>query len=229
VEVKERALAKAGTWTTQHLDAEIPPGTRVAVTRVRYEDDRIELTVRTLDRHDAHVQTFEEVETFVEVSPPPGTYSKGASPAPRPNPGPLYRREVKTMTGEKVRKRVTLSTEAKFHLPWKPRDLGEADVPAVLEVLHPFLEPAKEPLRKLDAEEEGGAPLAPADDLEDAEDERDAELDRGPEIEPGMTMDDVEDLLGPPARAVTFGARTRWTYPDCVVVFEDGKVVEVRF
>jgi hypothetical protein len=228
VDVKERALAKAGTWTAQHLDAEIPAGTRVAVTRVRYEDDRIELTVRTLDRHEAHVQTFEELETFVEVSPPPGTYTKGASPAPR-HPGPLYRREVKTVAGDKVRKRVTLATEAKFHLPWTPRDLAASDVPAVLEVLRPFLEPATEPLRKLDAAAAEDEPLRPADDLEDAEGEPGEDLDRGPEIEPGMGMDDVTDLLGRPSRAVTYRARTRWTYPDCVVIFEDGKVVEVKF
>jgi Zn-dependent protease with chaperone function len=49
------------------------------------------------------------------------------------------------------------------------------------------------------------------------------------EIKTGMSMDDVRAVLGPPADELAFERRTRWTFPDCAVIFEDGKVVEVRF
>ena len=48
------------------------------------------------------------------------------------------------------------------------------------------------------------------------------------EIQPGMSPDDVRRLLGPPTEELLFGEKTRWTYPDRTVIFEDGKVKEVR-
>jgi hypothetical protein len=44
-----------------------------------------------------------------------------------------------------------------------------------------------------------------------------------------MTPADVRALLGEPADELVFDRRTRWVFPDCTVIFEDGKVVEVRF
>jgi hypothetical protein len=56
---------------------------------------------------------------------------------------------------------------------------------------------------------------------------------RGPHasrgVEVGMSPDEVRALLGAPEREVVFGRRTHWTYPGGAVVFEDGKVAEVRF
>ena len=49
------------------------------------------------------------------------------------------------------------------------------------------------------------------------------------EIRPGMTPAEVRALLGEPGEEVVFERRTRWTFPDCTVIFEDGKVAEVRF
>lgn len=49
------------------------------------------------------------------------------------------------------------------------------------------------------------------------------------EIKPGMTPAEVRALLGEPREEVVFDRRTRWTFPDCTVIFEDGKVIEVRF
>jgi Zn-dependent protease with chaperone function len=49
------------------------------------------------------------------------------------------------------------------------------------------------------------------------------------EIRPGMTPDQVRALLGKPAQEVAFGARSTWTYPDMSVVFENGRVTEVKF
>ncbi len=48
------------------------------------------------------------------------------------------------------------------------------------------------------------------------------------EIRPGMSPDDVRRLLGSPTEELLFGDKTRWTYPDRTVIFEDGKVKEVR-
>jgi Zn-dependent protease with chaperone function len=49
------------------------------------------------------------------------------------------------------------------------------------------------------------------------------------EITKGMTADEVRALLGDPDAEVAFGERTRWSYGDMTVVFEKGKVADVRF
>ncbi len=51
---------------------------------------------------------------------------------------------------------------------------------------------------------------------------------RRQEVRPGMTPDEVQRLLGEPDSALVFGERLRWAYPDRTVVFEDGRVTEVR-
>ena len=45
----------------------------------------------------------------------------------------------------------------------------------------------------------------------------------------GLSPDEVRARLGAPEREVVFERRTHWTYPGGAVVFEDGKVAEVRF
>jgi len=49
------------------------------------------------------------------------------------------------------------------------------------------------------------------------------------EIRPGMTPEEVRRALGNPQSELIFGERTRWTYPDLTVIFEKGRVTEVRF
>jgi hypothetical protein len=49
------------------------------------------------------------------------------------------------------------------------------------------------------------------------------------EIKPGMSFDEVRAMFGNPSGEVVFGTRARWTFPDITVVFEDGKVTEVKF
>jgi hypothetical protein len=39
----------------------------------------------------------------------------------------------------------------------------------------------------------------------------------------------VLDVLGRPQKELTFQNTNRWTYPDLTVIFENGKVKEVRF
>jgi hypothetical protein len=43
-----------------------------------------------------------------------------------------------------------------------------------------------------------------------------------------MTLDEVRSVLGEPESALVFGERLRWAYPDRTVVFEDGRVTEIR-
>jgi membrane protease subunit (stomatin/prohibitin family) len=49
------------------------------------------------------------------------------------------------------------------------------------------------------------------------------------EIKPGMTFDEVRAAFGAPANEVVFGGKAKWTFPDLTVVFEDGKVTDVKF
>jgi membrane protease subunit (stomatin/prohibitin family) len=49
------------------------------------------------------------------------------------------------------------------------------------------------------------------------------------EITPGMTFDEVRTLFGSPTGEVVFGNKARWTFADITVIFEDGKVTEVKF
>jgi membrane protease subunit (stomatin/prohibitin family) len=48
------------------------------------------------------------------------------------------------------------------------------------------------------------------------------------EIKPGMTPDEVRGVFGEPTGEVVFGNKTRWTFADLTVIFENGKVSEVK-
>jgi hypothetical protein len=49
------------------------------------------------------------------------------------------------------------------------------------------------------------------------------------EIKVGMTALEVMEVLGKPEKEVSFENKSRWTYPDLTVVFENGRVKEVKF
>jgi len=49
------------------------------------------------------------------------------------------------------------------------------------------------------------------------------------ELRPGMNPTEVRALLGKPTEEVSFGAKSSWRYPSLTVVFENGRVVEVKF
>jgi Zn-dependent protease with chaperone function len=49
------------------------------------------------------------------------------------------------------------------------------------------------------------------------------------EIRRGMTPAQVREILGRPKHELSFGDRLRWRYEDVTVIFEDGRVKEVRF
>jgi hypothetical protein len=48
-------------------------------------------------------------------------------------------------------------------------------------------------------------------------------------IQPGMTSDQVIKSLGEPQKKVNFGTKSLWTYKGMQVVFESGKVTDVKF
>jgi hypothetical protein len=48
-------------------------------------------------------------------------------------------------------------------------------------------------------------------------------------ITPGMSTDDVAKAMGEPLKKVTFGQKSLWTYKGMQVVFENGKVTDVKF
>jgi Zn-dependent protease with chaperone function len=49
------------------------------------------------------------------------------------------------------------------------------------------------------------------------------------EIKVGMTPAEVRGMFGKPKEEVVFGAKSSWTYPGFTVVFEGGRVTEVKF
>jgi hypothetical protein len=49
------------------------------------------------------------------------------------------------------------------------------------------------------------------------------------EVKPGMTALEVVDILGKPDKEVTFQSQSKWTYPDLTVIFENGRVKDVKF
>lgn len=48
-------------------------------------------------------------------------------------------------------------------------------------------------------------------------------------IQPGMTADQVNRALGEPQKKVNFGTKSLWTYKGMQIVFESGKVTDVKF
>jgi hypothetical protein len=44
-----------------------------------------------------------------------------------------------------------------------------------------------------------------------------------------MTAAEVRSLFGKPKEEVVFGAKSSWTYPAFTVIFEGGRVTEVKF
>ena len=44
-----------------------------------------------------------------------------------------------------------------------------------------------------------------------------------------MTEKQVTDQLGAPTKKVAFGKKTQWAYKNMTIVFEAGKVTDVKF
>jgi hypothetical protein len=129
----------------------------------------------------------------------------------------------------KSRKPEPVATNFKFFFPFPVR--GAADAPRAIEYIDHYLRVFPgEPQARAHAAQmmAGGAepprpasaagPSAPATATTTKND-----------IKAGMTALEVIDALGKPEKEVNFENKTRWTYPDLTVIFENGRVKDVRF
>jgi len=93
---------------------------------------------------------------------------------------------------------------------------------------------SRENYSKLMARRSGGgdaAPLTPSSDQASAPPPSpDSSAQTGEAtIHPGMTPDQVIKALGEPQKKVNFDTRSQWTYKGMQVVFDKGKVTDVKF
>ncbi len=118
-----------------------------------------------------------------------------------------------------------VATNFKFFLPYpKSRTLASKDVPEVLSVIQRFLKP----FRDEDSARGFSASLL-AGGTRTTEKARAPKATVKAEIKRGMTALQVIDAVGKPEKEVSFENTTRWSYPDMTVVFEAGRVKEVKF
>jgi hypothetical protein len=129
----------------------------------------------------------------------------------------------------KQRKPEPVATNFKFFFPF--RAYNAADVPRAVEYIGRYLRPfptqeqARVHAARLLA---GGAEAASGREPAAARSVASTTTTKK-EIKTGMTPLEVLDILGKPQKEVTFENKSRWTYPDLTVVFENGRVKEVRF
>lgn len=130
----------------------------------------------------------------------------------------------------KTTKREPVSTNFKFFFPFPLR--AAQDVPQALKYLDSCLKifPSEDAARAYSgqllakgaggtraASAPGGTPVPPPSGSSKKE------------IKVGMTPLEVLDILGKPRKEVSFENQSKWTYPDLTVIFENGRVKEVRF
>jgi hypothetical protein len=129
--------------------------------------------------------------------------------------------------------REAVSTAFKFFLPYpKQRRLGPSDMPEILAFISAYVRPFP---TVVEARAFSARLLSGAFDDRAARrppPANDAPRPTSPErkeIKVGMSALQVIEILGKPQKEVTFENTARWTYPDLTVIFENGKVKEVRF
>jgi hypothetical protein len=141
----------------------------------------------------------------------------------------------------KTERREPVATNFKFFFPgeWKGRFLSAADVPAALEYVGAWLRPFpnENAARSYSAELRTGLAAAPAPPLPRAA----VAPVSAPaaaaaptktvkrEIKTGMTALEVIDIMGKPQSENSFQSQSKWVYPDLTVIFDGGRVKEVRF
>jgi hypothetical protein len=133
-----------------------------------------------------------------------------------------------------------VATNFKFFFPpdWKNRYLSAADVPAALAFVEVWLRPFsnEQMARNFSAQLRVGAPpgpaanqAAPAPHPAAAPAAAPAKATTKREIKTGMTALEVIDILGKPQSETAFQNQSKWVYPDLTVIFDNGRVKEVRF
>ena len=128
----------------------------------------------------------------------------------------------------KQRKPEPVATNFKFFFPF--RAYNASDVPRALEYIAHYLQPfpTQDEARVHAARMLAGGPPASGREPASARTASSGGTSKK-EIKTGMTPLEVLDILGKPQKEVTFENKSRWTYPDLTVVFENGRVKEVRF
>ena len=135
-------------------------------------------------------------------------------------------------------KREPVATNFKFFLPFdKTYTIGKDDTVEVIRYIEDFLKifPSEEAARAYSARmmsRKGGDEERPSSGTR-ATPTRDTAsrpaTTEKKEIKVGMTPLEVIDILGKPQKEVAFQNTSKWTYPELTVIFENGKVKEVRF
>lgn len=126
-------------------------------------------------------------------------------------------------------KREPVSTNFKFFFPFAVR--GPEDVPRALEYIEAYVRlfPSEQAARAFAGQVLAGtAPVASAAAAPRAVASPSGQTVKR-EIKVGMTALEVIEGMGKPEKEVSFEMKTRWTYPDLTVLFENGRVKEVKF
>jgi hypothetical protein len=134
----------------------------------------------------------------------------------------------------KTERREPVATNFKFFFPpeWKGRYLAASDVPAALAYVGAWLKPfgSEQGARGYAAQLRTGAAASPSvASSAPAAAPAAAVRTSKREIKTGMTALEVIDILGKPQNETSFQTQSKWTYPDLTVIFENGRVKEVRF
>jgi len=134
----------------------------------------------------------------------------------------------------KTTNREPVATNFKFFFPFLAR--GEKDVPQAVEYIGNYLRPfsseqaARAFAGTVASGEARSSPTAgAATSSAAASGSTTTTTTTKKEIKVGMTPLEVLDVLGKPQKEVTFENKSRWTYPDLTVLFENGRVKEVKF
>ena len=129
----------------------------------------------------------------------------------------------------KSRKPEPVATNFKFFFPFKVT--GAADVPKALEYIDHYVKvfPNEAEARAYAAQFMAGVPAPIPARSASSSAASTATTTTKKDIRAGMTPLEVIDTLGKPEKEVNFENKTRWTYPDLTVIFENGRVKEVRF
>jgi hypothetical protein len=126
----------------------------------------------------------------------------------------------------KTRNPEPVATNFKFFFPF--RVTGAADVPKAIEFIDQYLrvfpgEPQARTYSSKMMAGDGEPPRVPSQVTASAT------TTTKKDIKVGMTPLEVIESLGKPEKEVNFENKSRWTYPDLTVIFESGRVKEVRF
>lgn len=129
------------------------------------------------------------------------------------------------------RDREAVATNFKFFFPFTAQ--SAADAPKAIAYIEEYLKlasgetEARELGRRLAHGEDEPAPRASA--KASVPSAAPAKPTPKREIKVGMTPLEVVEILGKPRQEVAFENKSKWTYPDITVVFENGRVKEVKF